>query len=308
MGQVLGGRDRTLPLVSIIVPIHNRASRLMQAVESVRLQTYPRWELVLVDDGSTDHSGDVIASLAAEDERIVSVIHESNQGAQAARNSGLRAATGDVVAFLDSDDEWLPNSLAIRMATLGGRDDVIVHSDCIRRSKTGDERFFVPPLTGRVYAELLRRPGPLFQTLLAYRDCFEAIDLLDVNIGAYQEWDTCIRLAQLFAFAYVDEPTFIYDVTESDSVFRNSFRSADGYLQVVLKHRREIVRETGARGVSSHLRIIAELHGSAGARLRWMVFWILAILVWPLRFFSIRRRGRESEVLQSPDRASRRTH
>jgi glycosyltransferase involved in cell wall biosynthesis len=100
------------PLVSIILPTYNRAAFLAQAFASIASQTYTHWELVVVDDGSTDDTASVLDTLVAACERPVKVTRQPNAGAYGARNTGLDHSTGDLIAFFDSDDLWLPHHLA----------------------------------------------------------------------------------------------------------------------------------------------------------------------------------------------------
>ncbi|MFL5341520.1 MAG: glycosyltransferase family 2 protein [Gemmataceae bacterium] len=103
--------DNPAPLVSIIMPTYNRARFLPQALESIRAQTLGDWELVVVDDGSTDDSGTLLAELSAPVRQPVRYVYQENQGAYGARNTGLEQARGKYVAFFDSDDVWLPHHL-----------------------------------------------------------------------------------------------------------------------------------------------------------------------------------------------------
>jgi len=109
------------PLVSVIVPFLDVAPYLAEAIESVRAQTYPNWELLLCDDGSTDGSSDIARAYAQGDAaRIRHLVHDgpTPQGSSAARNLGLRHARGELIALLDGDDVWLPNKLADQVAIL----------------------------------------------------------------------------------------------------------------------------------------------------------------------------------------------
>ena len=101
-----------MPLISIVTPTYNRADTIQRAVASVRAQSWSDWELIVVDDGSTD---DTTSRLAGLDPRI-RLLRQENQGVTVARNTGLAAAKGELVAFLDSDDEWLPHHLALAAA------------------------------------------------------------------------------------------------------------------------------------------------------------------------------------------------
>src|SRR5689334_21473917 len=99
------------PNVSVVIPTYNRAAFLPAAIDSALSQSYPPCEILVVDDGSTDHTADVVAAYRAR----VRLIAQSNQGTAAGRNAGVAASSGAYVAFLDSDDLWLPHKLERQM-------------------------------------------------------------------------------------------------------------------------------------------------------------------------------------------------
>jgi glycosyltransferase involved in cell wall biosynthesis len=100
---------KQMPLVSIIMPTYNRADTIKRAIDSVKAQTFEDWELIIVDDGSTDNTATLVPPM---DSRIV-FISQENQGIAGARNTALQASQGELIAFLDSDDEWLPHHLEL---------------------------------------------------------------------------------------------------------------------------------------------------------------------------------------------------
>lgn len=108
-----------MPLVSIIMPTYNRADTILRAVRSIQEQTFTDWELIVVDDGSTDNTVELIEGC---DPRL-KLIRQENQGTAGARNNGLRASTGDYIAFLDSDDAWLPHHLELSASFLSAFPD-----------------------------------------------------------------------------------------------------------------------------------------------------------------------------------------
>ncbi|OQW37432.1 MAG: hypothetical protein A4E19_13590 [Nitrospira sp. SG-bin1] len=108
-----------MPLVSVVLPTYNRADTIQRAIRSVQSQTFSDWELIIIDDGSKDNTTDIVAGL---DPRF-HVVRQTNQGVTAARNAGLRRAIGRYLAFLDSDDEWLPHHLELETAFLEAHTD-----------------------------------------------------------------------------------------------------------------------------------------------------------------------------------------
>jgi len=111
------------PRFSVIMPVYNHADYVGEAVASVRRQTVEDWELLIVDDGSTDGSGRIVDRLAAEDGRIT-VMHQANAGPAAARNAALARARGDWLAFIDSDDVWYDDALAAYRGFIAAHGDV----------------------------------------------------------------------------------------------------------------------------------------------------------------------------------------
>src|SRR5262245_50782489 len=167
-------------LVTVVIPTFNRASKIEAAIRSVQAQSCPDWEAVIVDDGSADHTADTIVSLMKEDDRIAFERHARNLGAQAARNTGIRRAKGAWIAFLDSDDQWLPDSLRLRFDAARKYGVEVVHSAAFRIFEDGRTVLHeVPPLEGWVHQALLQRQGPMFQALLVTRSALASIGGLD---------------------------------------------------------------------------------------------------------------------------------
>lgn len=113
-----------MPLISVIMPVYNAQDYLAEAIDSVFSQSYSNWELILVDDGSKDQSGDICDKYAVKDPRI-HVVHQNNQGASAARNTGLDLAQGEWVSFLDDDDIMLPHCLETFLTHADGADLIV---------------------------------------------------------------------------------------------------------------------------------------------------------------------------------------
>jgi glycosyltransferase involved in cell wall biosynthesis len=270
------------PRVSIVIPSHNRASHLDVAIDSVRSQTLSDWELVVVDDGSTDRTAEVLNRLSASDPRIRIETHGNRRGAQAARNTGIRRAIGGWIAFLDSDDAYLPDSLERRLAVAARDGAAVVHSECL--AQRADEElvpFGVPAMSGQIYRDVLARPGPMFQGLLVRRSTLLEIGPLDESITAYQEWDTSIRLARVAEFAFESDPTFVYDLRTPGAISRGYRRSAAGYEQVTRKHAGEILRVCGRRALARHHRFIADERSRAGDTARAIRSIAVATYYWP---------------------------
>lgn len=255
-------------LVSVVIPAHNRAGTIGYCLESILAQTYPHFEIVVVDDGSTDDTCKVVQSF--QDARIRLLSHPSAKGAQAARNTGIRAAAGRWIAFQDSDDEWLPEKLGRQMNVLedaGWNEHVVVHADMYRFTPTTGERehWILPRVAGNdTYRTVLTAPGPVFPTIVASKAALLEVGLLDENVPSYQEWDTAIRLARVCRFEHIQEPLAVYWLHAGETISKSKRREIDGFRYVASKHRDEIIRVAGAKAWYAHVAGLARRCGYHG--------------------------------------------
>ena len=177
---------RTGPVsVSCIVPVHNGAAFISQAIDSILAQHGAQLELIVVDDGSTDGSGDIAATYDGV------VVHRQPQGGvAAARNAGLNLATGDFIAFLDADDLWLPGKLAAQLAAIGNADYVLTN---VRHVKTDPDGRLPADMGASTGEEKL---GQLMQCMLARRAAFERVGQLDTRTTTRADQDWFLRATE----------------------------------------------------------------------------------------------------------------
>lgn len=125
-------------LVSIITPVYNGAKYVAETIESVLQQTYPYWEMILVDDGSKDNSADIVRQYAEKEKRIT-LIQQPNGGSASARNNGIRRANGQYIALLDADDLWEPDFLEEQIQLMKKKNAVVVHASYRRIGENSEE-------------------------------------------------------------------------------------------------------------------------------------------------------------------------
>ncbi|HUW58892.1 MAG TPA: glycosyltransferase [Planctomycetota bacterium] len=202
---------RAEPLVSIVMPAHNTGRFIGQAIRSVLAQTYTRWELTIVDDGSTDNTEAVVSRFV--DPRIVRIRTE-NRGPAAARNVAIARSKGAFVAFLDSDDAWLPDKLACQLEVFDSARDVgLVYTNVRRISEDGarlkPHRFSLSRLPrGRCLDQLLVRNGVIaMSTVMVRRAVLERVGEFGSGVRGVEDWDFWRRAAIDFEFRYV--PRFL---------------------------------------------------------------------------------------------------
>lgn len=201
------------PFVSVVLPTYNRASLLGRAIQSVLSQTYKDLELIIVDDGSSDETDEVVRAFA--DSRIRYLKHPKNRGVSAARNTGMMAALGEFIAFQDSDDEWLPDKLEKQLG-LFEQDKVgdlglvlceylVVSDERVRR--------LVPEVDQMKYETLLAHfgaHGEGTQRFLLKRALTATELYFDEKLPAWEEWDLLLRVSRICRVDYVRDALVRY--------------------------------------------------------------------------------------------------
>lgn len=249
------------PLISVVIPARNREKTIGYCLRSVLSQTYSNFEVIVVDDGSTDSTINVVKSMG--DSRLRIVFHQKALGAQAARNTGIRAAQGEWIAFQDSDDEWEQEKLERQVAILTSKDwneRLIIHSDLYRfyTSTKQKDVWSLPNVEGHnSYRSVLMSPGPLFQTMVVAKSALFEIGFLDEQVPSYQEWDTAIRLAKICEFVHIREPLAVYWLHDGDTISKDKRRDIEGHRYVIEKHRDEICNVVGKECWYRHLSELA---------------------------------------------------
>lgn len=196
--------------VSVVIPTYNREKSIVRAVESVLGQTYRDVEVIVVDDCSKDNTASVMKEHFENDNRVIYYIQEKNAGACAARNKGVQLATGKYVAFLDSDDEFLPEKIEKQLALLDATKADLCASDYTRYSKDGGEELVktYPGTKDEVYNELLYCNFITTGTLIGYKDCFIEVPF-DESLPRYQDWDLVLRLCKKYTYCFLEESTLL---------------------------------------------------------------------------------------------------
>lgn len=191
-------------MISVILPMYNRAATLPRCVRSVLAQTFTAWELIAVDDGSSDDSVGVVEAFA--DARIRVMRHGQNRGPAAARNTAIGVARGEYLALIDSDDEWLPTKLEKQIARLHGGDCDLCGCEYWLAGGGSEKRVTLPAAAS--WAEVLHTKCELGNgtTLVLRRECAEAVGPMDERLRVYEDWDWMLRLVQRFRFCAVPEP------------------------------------------------------------------------------------------------------
>lgn len=212
------------PIVTIIMPSYNSASTIQQAIDSIRIQTFSNWELLVVDDCSTDNTFSLVTAYTILDERIMLLRQSSNLGPARARNVALRAANGRYIAFLDSDDCWLPQKLERQVDFMGERKSALSYT-LYRRFEADikQPRPLVELPSSFTYTGLLKHTGIGCLTAMIDRELSGPIEFPLIRHEDYALWLTILKRG--FVAHGLMEDLGRYRVSKK-SVSGNKFKSA----------------------------------------------------------------------------------
>lgn len=202
------------PKVSIVIPAYQAEKYLRATLESVKAQTYSDFEVIIVNDGSRDGTGNLADEFASKDLRFRHIF-QKNQGVSAARNTGYGHSNGEYLAFLDADDIWLPDNLESKVAELDSTPSTgLVHSDCENIDSNGiPTGEFMSGKSGKLLTGLLLRtetqiPGP--SSILLRRTVMEATGLFDQNVSTSADYDFFVRVSSRFEIGRIPRVTWYY--------------------------------------------------------------------------------------------------
>jgi len=196
-----------MPKISVIIPTHNRPELLRAAINSVLNQTYQDFEIIVVDDGLERRADKVVESF--NDERIKYIQHSEEKGGSAARNTGIRASQGEFIAFLDDDDQWLPEKLEIQMAKFENTpSDVGFCFSAVRNIYDDFQHTTKVPEGINDYFDLALKwtKGFLTVTLLVKKEVLKKTGLFDESLPSHQESDLIIRIAKKYKGLGINRP------------------------------------------------------------------------------------------------------
>lgn len=210
------------PRVSIIIPSYNRAEFIPATLDSILVQTYKDFEIIFVDDGSTDSTAEILNQYSQRDSRI-QYIKQNNSERAVARTRGMKAARGDYLALVDSDDIWYPEKLAKQVVILENDSSCVLCYAAVGRIDLAGKH--LPSAlrqrqgaSGLVYFDLLMRNFIPSVTPLFRREAFEQVAEQRTEFIPYEDWDFWLRLSLLGKFFHIQEPLGDYRLHPGQSV------------------------------------------------------------------------------------------
>lgn len=236
------------PLVSVVLPTYDRPEMLRRAINSVAAQTYPEIELVVVDDASPTPVCPVVERTAPEELQWQCLRHDQNQGANAARNTGIEAASGEILAFIDDDDRWQPAKLDEQVSVFQERGNgvgaVIVGQRTINGA--GVERTIMPDISADATRDLLTGgTAGTFSTIAVRRSAVAAAGLPDERFPAWQDREWLVRLSKQCALATIREPLTIRQFGDYEQISNDFEGLRDRMLPLFVEKHRDTAAELG---------------------------------------------------------------
>lgn len=201
------------PRISVLLPVYNRPQLVRRAVSSIQAQTFRDWELIIVDDSSTDHTPAVLAEIATTEPRVRVVRSQINGGTARACNLGLGLARGGLIARLDSDDIALPERLARQVAFLDTHPEItVLGSSALLINQAGQvyNQINYPETHQEILRQIYQRCPMLHPTLMIQRAFFEQLGPYQAELRDAQDWEILLRGMHHFQYHNLQEPLIQY--------------------------------------------------------------------------------------------------
>lgn len=209
----------TYPLVSVIIPTCNRGWVVRDAIDSVLGQTFADFELIVVDDGSTDETSQILEAYAGR----LRVIRQANQGVSAARNRGIDIASGSLIALLDSDDIWLPEKLDVQVAFFKNNTAALIcqtEEIWIRNGLRVNPGKRHRKPSGMIFERALELCLVSPSAVMVRRELFEKVGRFDESLPACEDYDLWLRVACRFPVHLIDKPLTVKRGGHADQLSR----------------------------------------------------------------------------------------
>ncbi len=226
------------PTVSVIIPTFNRPKLCYQAVESVLEQSYSDFEIIVVND-----AGEPLQEITELDSRVRYLSHKSNSGLAASRNTGIRAARGELLSYLDDDDRFYPDHLGVLVSQLKASEHLVAYSDAFAAKQRLVNGQLVTESRDLVYSEefsLERMITSNFIPVLCvvhHRSCLARSGRFDTTLKRTEDWDFWIRLGMHYPFKHIRQVTCEYSWREDGSTMTSNSRDAFDWAELNIYHR-----------------------------------------------------------------------
>ncbi|MBQ0058426.1 MAG: glycosyltransferase family 2 protein [Lachnospiraceae bacterium] len=276
---MMNSNQQDFGLVSVVIPTHNRCDDLVRAIQSVTNQTYKNIEVIVVSDGSTDQTDQVMANYP--DSRVSYIAYSPAKGGNHARNVGIQAAKGDFVAFLDDDDEWMESKVEKQVLALSESQDYGLAYTGVEFINTFNNKSYTyyssPSVKGSISKQILvTNPIGTTSSVMIRRSLLEQ-ECFDEEMPALQDYELWIRLCQITSITPVPEPLVKYYTSfkknSSTQISNNVDKFLNAERQIATKHKNLINQlspeELATRSFNSKMGLVNRyLRNNQGAKVR----------------------------------------
>lgn len=221
------------PLFSVIIPVFNRERLIARAIESVLAQTFRDFELIVVDDGSTDKSAQIASHYP------LTLIQQPNRGVAAARNAGIKAARGSIIALLDSDDEWKKDHLQTHYDFFQSHPNYLIHQTdeiWIRDGKFLNKKLYHQKKGGSIFAASCRLCLISPSAVAIKRALFEKVGLFDERFEVCEDYELWLRVTRNYPVGFTPKATVIKYGGHADQLSKKYYAMDRWRVRALLKH------------------------------------------------------------------------
>lgn len=248
-------KKKDFPLFSIVIPAFNREKTIKRTIDSVINQTYTNLEIIVIDDGSTDNTRNVVLGLINDDK--IKYIYQDNQGAQVARNNGLKRAKGEYILFLDSDD-WLFDDCISKVVEFYKNNELIdavyYLTGLYKKGKIVSARNDY--LQGNVYEKVLEQGYLTSSSFITMKkNIFDKIGEWDTLFPSSQDDDICFRIAKHCKIGLINEILGVYgtDAGKGNQIGSSPMRVAYGWWLLWKKYKKDVIQFCGKETYVKHI-------------------------------------------------------
>ena len=230
-------------LVSVIIPTYNRKEKVIKAIDSVLNQTYKNIEIIVVDDCSLDETESEIKRKYEFNKKVIYYRLESNSGACAARNKGIDISNGELISFLDSDDEYYPDKIEKQVYTIENDKSEICCTSFYRKEKNGEERIIHVKKGSKkeIISQLLYSNFITTGTILGYKRCFEK-NKFNETIKRFQDWELILRLSKKYKISLIEEPLLIQNYQAQSITSTTNHENSYKSLLIIFNNNKELYK------------------------------------------------------------------
>ena len=276
------------PFVSVIIPTYNRGRYICNAIDSALAQTYGNIEVIIVDDGSTDDTRDILSRYGSR----IGYVFQNNAGPSTARNNGIRRSRGDLIAFLDSDDIWLPEKLGRQVQLIVSSHDIGL-VNCGYYTIDASGKIIAGPIIMKNYEskKLFLKEFMVRNILCAgvsgsliRRECFDKLGFFNEDLWIGEDWDMWLRIAKHYDMKFAEEP-LVKCRAHGNNLHRNTTRIMDE-KKIVERNIEKWRFITRGKAYSYIYLDMAHEYTTVEDRHRALVNVLKAIAIYPLKAYS----------------------